>query len=167
MSLLKSARRLSVVCLLLVPASCRGGGKHHPRDAATDPSTPDGGVQCSAEAAEEGCGVVIRGEFNQCPRVSFEASPVQTRLDQGVLVSSMSVDPEGDALSFQWAAEPDGHFDDPAALMTNYRCESIGRKTIQLTVLDARGCDSQGELEVTCVNLEEFMRSGVQEITTP
>jgi hypothetical protein len=168
MFLLHSTKRFAVAGLLLV-TGCRGHGHGKPnRDAAVDPSTGrDAAVSCSAAAADEGCGVVIHGEFNQCPRVSFDASPIQVSMTRAVTVSSMSVDPEGDALSYQWTAEPDGEFDDASGLLTQYHCQSMGRKTLQLTVLDARGCDSQGELEVTCVNVDEFMRSGTTQIATP
>lgn len=166
MFLTTSAKRLSVACLLLL-TSCKGGHGKPVRDSATDPVTSDGGAPCSAEHAGQGCGVEVRGEFNHCPHVSFDISPTQAQLELGAKVVSMSVDPEGDGLSYAWTSEPDGHFDDPGSMATQYRCESIGRKTIRLTVLDARGCDSEDAVEIACVNVRDFLRSGVKQIPTP
>jgi hypothetical protein len=134
-----------------------------------DPSQGDGGAgpgaDCSDLEAEQGCGISVLGEFNHCPRVSFDATPIQTFVERGVQVQSMSFDPEGDVLAYEWTAEPDGMFVDSTAILTRYVCASIGRKTLSLKVMDARGCDSLGSLEVSCVDVSDFLRSGVTTIT--
>jgi hypothetical protein len=81
----------------------------------------------------------------------FEATPLTAFVGTDIRVLSQTVDPEGDALSFSWSSAPDGVLAGPTLRMTSYRCASAGQKTLQLHVTDARGCQSHGQVEVTCV----------------
>jgi hypothetical protein len=93
----------------------------------------------------------IVATINYCPHVALEATPLSAFVHGTIRVLSQSVDPEGDATTLVWSAEPDGIFVNPAWRMTEYRCASTGTKTIFLQVRDAPGCRATGQVEVTCV----------------
>lgn len=94
---------------------------------------------------------VLQATLNHCPHVTLEATPVLAYTFQQVRVHSMSFDPEGDALTYEWSARPDGSFASPRAILTAYQCRSEGVKHIAVRVTDARGCTSTREVQVTCV----------------
>ncbi|MDB4991420.1 MAG: hypothetical protein JWN04_6598 [Myxococcaceae bacterium] len=162
---LTSASQLSLSGVLLLAAACGHHG-HHEHDAAVDPSTgDDAGVCRDASCGSPGAtGVVVRADFNQCPRMAMEVSPIQAYLDQPIMVTSHVVDPENDALTFEWTSEPDSTFEAPDAPVTYFHCDSIGRKTIHLAATDARGCEVDGDVEVSCVNVNAFVNAGTQQM---
>ena len=94
---------------------------------------------------------VLQATLNHCPHVTLEATPVLAYTFQQVRVHSMSFDPEGDALTYEWTARPDGTFASSRAILTAYQCRSEGVKHIAVRVSDERGCTSTREVQVTCV----------------
>jgi hypothetical protein len=93
----------------------------------------------------------IIATINHCPHVALEATPLRAFAHGEIRVLSQSVDPEGDATTLVWSAEPDGVFVNQTWRMTEYRCASAGTKTIHLQVRDAPGCRATGQVAVTCV----------------
>ena len=170
MPLLTSTFRLGLFGALLTTSGCH----HHrhrdePKDSSLDPvGAADGGVctaldgSCRPGASD----IVVTGAFNNCPTKGAFVTPLQVFLDQPVMVISSAVDPDADLLTYEWTAEPDGHFDKLTAPATFYRCDSIGRKTLLLTVDDGRGCSIDEEVEVSCVNVSDFITSGTQQVPT-
>ena len=114
-----------------------------------------GSATCPAsgcpDAGDGPDGAQLQLEVNNCPRVALDVTPVRALLDQPVRVSSRSEDADGDALSYEWLAEPDGDYADPSEPATDYLCESLGRKTLQLLATDEHGCEASAEVEVSCV----------------
>ena len=153
---------------LLFAVACH----HHHRneglhDSSTDPvSASDAGTCSDVGCGPQGNNVVIHGEFNSCPVVAMEITPIQTFVDQPVMVTSHSKDPDGDALRFEWTSEPDSAFEQPDAAASLFHCESIGRKTVRLSVTDARGCEAHDSIEVSCVDVTDFINAGTQKIPT-
>lgn len=151
MSRLRSAAILTV-CSTLAPAAACKGGKGH--ESFTDPVL-DGGACPESEcpdAGEEGPdGALLEVELNNCPHVALEVAPARALVDQPIRVISKAEDADGDALSYEWLAEPDGEFDEQTVPLTSYRCQSLGRKTLRLVATDERGCEADQELEVSCV----------------
>lgn len=163
MSVRKSAIRFGLCSCLVLSWGCRHG--HPRRDAATDPSTESDAAVCDFDAgATPVCtGTVdLQTRVNFCPRLALAVTPTQTLMDQGVQVSSGAVDPENDPITFEWTAEPDGRFDDPSAGATIYRCDSMGRKTLTLVANDGPDCDVDDTVEVSCVDVDGFLRSGAR-----
>ena len=124
---------------------------------STDPSLPPTIVSRAQPlvADDRSAPLLVQGQIiatiNYCPHVALEATPLSAFVHGGIRVLSQSVDPEGDATTLVWSAEPDGAFVNPAWRMTEYRCASAGTKTIFLQVRDAPGCRSTGQVSVTCV----------------
>lgn len=165
-----SATHLGLCSALLFAAACH---HHHHRDGEHDSSTDPASASDAGACSDVGCGspgnnVLIHGEFNSCPVVAMEISPIQTFIDQAVMVTSHSVDPDGDALHFAWTSDPDSSFEQPDAAATMFHCESIGRKTVHLTVTDARGCQASDDIQVSCIDVIDFVNAGAQQMpTTP
>jgi hypothetical protein len=162
MSRLQSVLPFAVSGALLLASACHHKPRHD-RDASTHPAGSDAGC---VDPNDTRCtdGVLIRASINACPQAAFSATPIQARLEQPIIVNSRTVDPEGDALSFAWSAEPDGKFDNPGAPATYYRCASLGRKTLTFQIGDDYDCESTAIGEVNCVDVSEFIRAGTQQL---
>lgn len=163
-----SATYLGLSSALLFAVACH---HHHHRDgehdSSTDPATASDAGTCSdVGCTTHGNNVLIHGEFNSCPVVAMEVTPIQTFMDQPVMVTSHTVDPDGDALHFEWTSDPDSSFETSDAPVTLFHCESIGRKTLHLTVTDARGCHASDDIEVSCIDVTDFINSGAQKVPT-
>ncbi|MEY4508681.1 MAG: hypothetical protein RLZZ450_803 [Pseudomonadota bacterium] len=105
----------------------------------------------SVVAYSTGLDTVLHATLNHCPHVTVEATPVLAYTFQQVRVHSMSFDPEGDALTYEWIARPDGTFASPRAILTTYQCGSEGVKELAARVTDARGCTSIRKVRIRCV----------------
>jgi hypothetical protein len=158
MSRFKSAAYLCLSSSLLLAAAChrhgRGDGPEYSDGSVDSAEVGDGGLCFLDAISPSECGattVVINGRLNFCPRIALEITPLHAALQQGILVTSQTVDPEGDAFSLDWSAEPDGHFDRDDAARTYYRCASLGRKTLRVVASDEHGCESSEQVEVSCV----------------
>ena len=160
------ATYLGLSSALLFAAACH---HHHNRGGDHDPSTDPSSASDAGACSDAGCtgpgnNVLIHGEFNSCPVVAMEITPIQTFMDQPVMVTSHSVDPDGDALRFDWSSDPDSSFEQPDAPVTLFHCESIGRKTLHLSVTDARGCQASDDIQVSCIDVDDFVNAGAQQM---
>lgn len=142
--------RAIYVLAIFVATRLGHGADHVPRSRVT--GGPRQTHFSSVAAHSDVGGTSVRGTLNHCPHVTVEVTPLLAYTFQYVQVHAMSSDPEGDALTFQWTADPlDGRFANPNAVLTGYVCGSEGDKRLSVRVTDARGCAVTRHVKITCV----------------
>ena len=98
-------------------------------------------------------GVRANGELNLCTDlIKVIASPLQTSIANGLILSAEGSDAEGDPISYRWRATG-GSLSDPSAAVTTYTCEVAGPQTVEVEVSDDGfdHCVDSWTIDVTCV----------------
>ena len=93
------------------------------------------GLQC--RASNNTGNANIMGTFNQCPTVSFTASPLVASSPAGVInvsATGMDLDPMT-TLTYAWTATG-GSFAAASSATTTYLCSAPGQQTLTITVSD-------------------------------
>ncbi len=146
----KILSRLSVCTLAALMLSCGKHRHHTPTDASVDPSSDP----CSRPPLQgtDRCKGAIQVELNTCPMISMTATPLVIAPGTRVLLMASFFDAEGDAVTQEWFADPDGKLDMSDAPKIYFDCESIGRKTITLVATDEHDCANMDSVEVVCVD---------------
>ena len=98
-------------------------------------------------------GVRANGEFNVCADLTkVIASPLQTSLANGLILSAEGSDEEGDLVAYRWRATG-GSLSNPSAAVTTYTCGVAGEQTVEVEVSDDgfEYCVDSWTVDVTCV----------------
>jgi surface-anchored protein len=94
--------------------------------------------------------VRVNGEINLCPTLDgVSASPLEVMVGGTIELEAVASDPEGDMLSYAWAASS-GSLSMPDTASTRLSCTEAGPVTINLMVDDGHGCNEQDQVEVWC-----------------
>ena len=98
-------------------------------------------------------GVRANGELNLCAGLSkVIASPLQTSIANGVILSAEGSDEEGDPVAYRWRATG-GSLSNSSVAVTTYTCEVAGEQTVEVEVSDDgfEYCVDSWSIDVTCV----------------
>lgn len=98
-------------------------------------------------------GVRANGELNLCTDlIKVIASPLQTSIANGLILSAEGRDAESDPIAYRWWATG-GSLSDPSAAVTTYACEVAGQQTVEVEVSDDGfdHCVDSWTIDVTCV----------------
>lgn len=143
---------------LLGLVACSGQGSDgDDLDAATNPSTGDGGATLDGGpgAMDGGQGqdggpegrVDVEGELVDCPSVVVLVAPAVVRVGESAYLRADAT-PESAGLRYLWSVS-EGKVSDPAAPMTSYRCLSPGEKQIEVFIY--RGpCSDSAKTGILC-----------------
>ena len=97
--------------------------------------------------------VRANGELNVCANLAkVIASPLQTSVANGLILSAEGSDEEGDPVAYRWRATG-GSLSTPSAAVTTYTCDVAGEQTVDIEVSDDGFgyCVDGWTIDVTCV----------------
>lgn len=102
------------------------------------------------DVKNDGGAVGVTGQFNRCPLVVLEATPIRARPGDLIAVSGYyTSDADGDRLTYRWTADS-GSFADPKAGETYFSCSTPGAVSLTLTVSDGT-CQESSSASVFCL----------------
>jgi hypothetical protein len=112
------------------------------------------------EALDGGFGsVTISLGSDDCPGVSFTATPAEARIGQPISVAASGTDVDsdaGNAITYAWTAS-NGYFQDPTAASTTYVCpgrDHAGPQTITISASDSN-CVTSRSATILCIALAD------------
>lgn len=99
--------------------------------------------------------IVFEGTLNRPPEVSLVASPAAPHINEAVsLDASMSFDPDGSIVSYEWDFNGDGLFDqtttDP---VVSYTYATPGLKSVTVRATDSEGASARDSITVDVADL--------------
>jgi PKD repeat protein len=109
----------------------------------TDPSGPASGTQAITATTPP--------PPNRPPVASFDVSPASAVVGDTVTFTSTSTDPDGDPITFAWALDPDGLFNDGTGASAQKAFSSPGTYSVSLQVTDSHGASSTATRQVKVV----------------